>query len=83
MIGKMIIHIEFIVMDIRENTEISILLGRHFLATIGTIIDVKCDKLTLEVGHENVEFLLSKLIEKVILLRNLTTNSTSLKDMST
>lgn len=49
-------------MDIQEDTEIPILLGRTFLATTEVAIDVKCGKLTLEIGDENIKFLLSKLI---------------------
>ena len=51
---------DFIVLEMEEDTEISIILGRPFLATAGAIIDVKNDKLTLKVGQEEVEFNLSK-----------------------
>lgn len=40
-----------------------------------TIIDVKCEKLTFEVGDENIQFLLSKLI-KDLLIRTLSAGST-------
>ena len=39
-----------------KDTEISIILGRPFLATTGVIIDVKNGMLTLKVGKEEVEF---------------------------
>lgn len=59
----MIILIDFVVMDIREDTEVPILLGRHFLAMDRAVIDVKHRKLTLEVKDENIKFILSKLIK--------------------
>lgn len=63
-IMHMVIPINFVMMNIQEDTEIPILLGRPFLATSREIIDVKRVKLTLEVSDENIEFLLSKLIKK-------------------
>lgn len=58
-IGQFYIHIDFIIMDIKEDSNIPIILGRPFLATAGAIIDVKKGKLTFEVGEEKVEFILS------------------------
>lgn len=63
-IMHMVIPINFVMMNIQEDTEIPILLGRPFLATSREIIDVKRVKLTLEVSDENIEFLLSKLMKK-------------------
>lgn len=40
-IGRFYIPIDFIVMDITEDYNIHIILGRPFLATVGAIIDVK------------------------------------------
>lgn len=62
-IEQLIILTDFVIMDIQEDFEISILLGRSFLATVKEIIDVKQGKLTFEVWDENIEFLLSKLIK--------------------
>ena len=45
-------------MDIKEDINTPIILGRPFLATVGAIIDVKRGKLTFEVGEEKVEFFL-------------------------
>jgi len=39
--GKFIISCDFIVMDIDENSLISIILGRPFLTTAGAIIDCR------------------------------------------
>jgi hypothetical protein len=50
-------------MDIREDSNTPILLGRPFLATVGAIIDVKRGKLTFEVGEEKVEFILTQFMK--------------------
>ena len=57
-IGQFYILTDFIIMDIKEDSNIPIILGRPFLATAGAIIDVKKGKLTFEVGEEKVEFIL-------------------------
>ncbi|XP_050896837.1 uncharacterized protein LOC127103634 [Lathyrus oleraceus] len=53
----------FISMDIKEDSNIPIILGRPFLATIGAIIDVKKVKLTFDVGEEKVEFILMQFLK--------------------
>lgn len=50
-------------MDIKEDEEILILLGKPFLSTVGAMIDVKIGKMTFEVGDEKVEFILSKFLK--------------------
>ena len=47
-------------MDIKEDTQVPLLLGRPFLATGATLIDVKKGELTLRVGEEAVHFNLNK-----------------------
>jgi hypothetical protein len=47
-------------MDIREDSNTPIILGRPFLATTGVIIDVNRGKLTFEVGEEKNEFILTQ-----------------------
>ena len=59
-IGQFYMPTDFIIMDIKEDSNIPIILGRPFLATAGAIIDVKKGKLTFEVGEEKVEFILSQ-----------------------
>ncbi|XP_050888721.1 uncharacterized protein LOC127093866 [Lathyrus oleraceus] len=61
-IGQLYIPTDFVVMDIKEDDEIPILLGRPFLSIAGAIIDVKRGKLTFEVGDEKIEFILSKFL---------------------
>ncbi|CAJ2627735.1 unnamed protein product [Trifolium pratense] len=45
-VGQFYIPTDFIVMDIREDSNTPIILGRPFLATAGAVIDVKEGKLT-------------------------------------
>ncbi|XP_050919811.1 uncharacterized protein LOC127137387 [Lathyrus oleraceus] len=62
-IGQLYISIDVFVMDIKEDEDILILIGRPFLSTVGAIIDVKRVKMTFEVGDEKVEFIISKFLK--------------------
>ncbi|XP_058745953.1 uncharacterized protein LOC131618813 [Vicia villosa] len=62
-IGQFYIPTDFIIMDIKEDVNTPIILGRPFLATAGAIIDVKKGKLTFEVGEEKVEFILTQFLQ--------------------
>lgn len=44
----------------KEDSHISILLSRPFLAASGAIINVKRRELTFEVGDEKIEFIMSQ-----------------------
>ena len=55
-LDKLIFPVDFIVLDMEEDKDIPIILGRPFLATSGDIIDVKHGKLTLQVDDEKVTF---------------------------
>ena len=59
-VDKFFIPCDFVVLEMDEDVEMPIILGRPFLATAGTTIDVKAGKLTLNVGNEKVEFDLNK-----------------------
>ena len=63
-VGKFIFPIDFVVIDIEEDKQIPLLLGRPFLATEATFIDVKKGELTLRVGPEEVHFNLSKSLKQ-------------------
>lgn len=58
-IGEFYIPTDFIIIYIKEDSNIPIILGRPFLATAGAIINVKRGKITFEVGEEKIEFILS------------------------
>ncbi|KAJ9553598.1 hypothetical protein OSB04_017643 [Centaurea solstitialis] len=59
-VGSFIVPCDFVVLEMIEDVNTPIILGRPFLATAGAIIDVKHDKLSLNVGKEKVEFELRK-----------------------
>ncbi|XP_058785071.1 uncharacterized protein LOC131659980 [Vicia villosa] len=62
-IRQFYIPTDFIIMDIKEDDNTPIILGRPFLATAGAIIDIKKGKLTFEVGEEKVEFILTQFLQ--------------------
>ena len=53
---KFIFPADFIVLDMEEDQEIPIILGRSFLATGRTLIDVQKSQLILRVQDEEVTF---------------------------
>ena len=55
-VDKFIFPIDFIILDMEEDQEIPIILGRPFLATRRTLIDVQKGKLTLQVQDDQVSF---------------------------
>ena len=59
-VGKFIFPMDFIVMDMEEDTQFPLLLGRPFLATGAALIDVKKGELILRVGEEAIHFNLNK-----------------------
>ena len=55
-VGKFVFLVDFMVINMEEEKQIPLLLGRPFLATGATLIDVKKGELTLRVGDEAVHF---------------------------
>ena len=55
-VDKFVFLVDFIVLDMEEDKNILIILGRPFLAIGGAIIDVKHGKHTLQVNDEKVTF---------------------------
>lgn len=53
-IDKFIFPVDFVVLDIEEDSNVPLILGRPFLATAKTIIDVGTGELTLHVGDETI-----------------------------
>ena len=62
--GKFIFPMDFVVMDMEEDTQVPLLLGRPFLATGAALIDVKKGELTLRVGEKAVHFNLKKSLKE-------------------
>ncbi|XP_031111995.1 uncharacterized protein LOC116015967 [Ipomoea triloba] len=56
MIDQYFIPEDFVVLDIEEDAKVTIILGRPFLATVGALIDVKREKLVMEVAENKIEF---------------------------
>ena len=63
-VGKFIFLVDFLVIDIEEDKQVLLLLGRPFLATGEALIDVKKGKLTLRVGDEAVHFNLNQRLKQ-------------------
>ncbi|XP_056688382.1 uncharacterized protein [Spinacia oleracea] len=55
-VGKFIIPMDFVVLDIDEDAHVPIILGRRFLATAVAIFDVKQGVITLKVGKDSLTF---------------------------
>ena len=63
-VGKFIFPLDFEVMDMEEDTQVPLLLGRLFLSTRAALIDVKKGELTLKVREEAVHFNLNKSLKQ-------------------
>ncbi|KAK5839297.1 hypothetical protein PVK06_008073 [Gossypium arboreum] len=55
-IDKFIFPVGFVVLDMDEDVEVPLILGRPFLATIRAVIDMGDGKLVLRVGDEKIIF---------------------------
>jgi Reverse transcriptase (RNA-dependent DNA polymerase) len=62
-VGKFYLPIDFIMIEMDEVPKIPLILGRPFLATAGTRIDVREGRLTFEVGNEMVTFDVSRALK--------------------
>ena len=55
-VGKFVFPVDFIILDIEEDSQVPLLLGRSFLATGAALIDMQKGVLTLRVGEEAADF---------------------------
>ena len=55
-VGKFIFPADFIILDMEEDSQVPLLLGRPFLATGAALIDMQKGFLTLRVGEETTDF---------------------------
>ena len=62
-VGKFIFPMDFVVIDIEEDKKIPLFLGRPFLATGASLIDVKKGELTLRVFREEVHLNLNQCLK--------------------
>ncbi|GJV65336.1 mitochondrial proton/calcium exchanger protein-like protein isoform X1 [Tanacetum coccineum] len=71
-IGKFSFLVDFIILDLPEDTKVPLILGRPFLSTVRAMIDVYKRKITLRVGEEKIVFTsiksASSLIKRVYML---------------
>jgi Aspartyl protease len=59
-IGIFFVPGDFVVMEMEEDNQVPIILGRPFLATVGANLDMKNDILSLAIGDEKIEFNVTK-----------------------
>ena len=64
-VGKFIFPVDFIILDMEEDSQVPLLLGRPFLATGAALIDMQKGVLTLRVGEEAADFNLLKILKNV------------------
>ena len=62
-VGKFIFPVDFVVIDIEEDKQVPLLLGKPFLATRVALINVKKGELTLTVGDEKIHFNLNQCLK--------------------
>ncbi|XP_073137165.1 uncharacterized protein [Henckelia pumila] len=55
-VDKFIFPMDFVVLDMEEDLDMQLILGRHFLATGKALIDVQKGELLLRVGEEKISF---------------------------
>jgi len=55
-VGDLYVSVDFVTLEMEEDTRTPIILGRPFLATTGCRIDVKNGTLTFDVGDVHMEF---------------------------
>ena len=67
-VGKFIFLVDFVVIDIEEDKPVPLLLGRPFLATGATLINVKKGELTQRVGNKAVHFNLKHSLKQLELI---------------
>ncbi|KAH0730517.1 hypothetical protein KY289_001705 [Solanum tuberosum] len=65
-VDKFVFPVDFIMMDMEENKEVPLILGRPFLDTGRAILDVYEGKLMLRFGEENVVFNMKKVDELIV-----------------
>ncbi|CAL2255631.1 unnamed protein product [Prunus armeniaca] len=65
-VDQFVLPMDFIILDMEEDREVPIITGRPFMATVGTIIDVKKGLLTMIVQGQIVEFKVFEAIKKPV-----------------
>ena len=69
-VGKFFFPADFIILDMEEDSQVPLLLGRPFLATGAALIDMHKGILTLRVGEETVDFNLIRSLKNLDIERD-------------
>ncbi|XP_021729781.1 DNA damage-inducible protein 1-like [Chenopodium quinoa] len=60
-VGRVFVPCDFVVLEMEEDTRVPLILGRPVLNTVGVVIDMKEERLTLNVGDEKISFSFSQI----------------------
>ncbi|XP_010678137.1 uncharacterized protein LOC104893700 [Beta vulgaris subsp. vulgaris] len=66
-LGRVYIPCDFVVMEMEEDSQVPLILGRSFLKMVGVLVDMKRGVLTLKVGDEKMEFAFNKSMKAPIM----------------
>ncbi|KAJ0835495.1 putative aspartic peptidase domain superfamily [Helianthus annuus] len=62
-VSRFVYPVDFVILDMEEDTEVPLILGRPFLATAQAVVDRNDGTLTLRYGDDEVKFGVGKKIE--------------------
>ncbi|XP_022032655.1 uncharacterized protein LOC110933756 [Helianthus annuus] len=62
-VGDFVFPADFVILDMEEDTEVPLILGRPFLTTAHAMVDMSDGKLTLRVGDKEMKFGVGKRVE--------------------
>ncbi|XP_021984634.1 uncharacterized protein LOC110880349 [Helianthus annuus] len=62
-VGEFVFPADFVILDMEEDTEIPLILGRPFLATARAMVDMSDGRLTLRVGDKEIKFEVGQRVE--------------------
>ena len=62
-VEKFVFPVDFVVMQMEEDNQVPLLLGRPFLATRAALIDIQKGELTLRVGDKAMQFTINRSLE--------------------
>ncbi|XP_010546472.1 PREDICTED: uncharacterized protein LOC104818551 [Tarenaya hassleriana] len=65
-VGNFYVPVDFMVLDMDEDSRVPIILGRPFLNTADAVIHVRAGRLTMKIGEEIVEFTLDQNLKKTL-----------------
>ena len=55
-VGKVILPVDFVMLDMDEDPDVPLILGKPFLETSGALIDVQSGDLTFHMRREEMKF---------------------------